>query len=238
MKKRSNWRGSSHFAHDVCAAALAWAALYWLRFNLDFKESYLAGHGVDARVDPAAAGGDIPGARPAIAACGVSRASSTCSASCSPPSWARFSIPVVLVMLKLQAVVPRSVLVFYPVVLIFLMTGSRFAYRIWKEHRLYSPLGSAGRAGAHHRRRRSGRSPGEGPDARAGNGASWGLLDDDRAKQGPPAAQRQRVGSDLGAQGLGASLRGAQSHHRVAFDEPRAFAGASPSCAPRRAWRR
>src|SRR5258708_31296265 len=42
MKKRSNWRGSLAFAHDVCAAALAWAALYWLRFNLDFKESYFA----------------------------------------------------------------------------------------------------------------------------------------------------------------------------------------------------
>jgi len=32
-------------------------------------------------------------------------------------------VPVVLVMLQLQAVVPRSVLVLYPVVLIFLMAG-------------------------------------------------------------------------------------------------------------------
>ena len=53
-------------------------------------------------------------------------------------------IPLVLVMLKLQAVVPRSVLFFYPIVLIFLMAGSRFAYRIWKEHRLYSPLAALG----------------------------------------------------------------------------------------------
>ena len=53
-------------------------------------------------------------------------------------------IPVVLVMLQLQAVVPRSVLILYPVVLIFLMAGARFAYRIWKEHRLYSPLAALG----------------------------------------------------------------------------------------------
>jgi hypothetical protein len=31
-----------------------------------------------------------------------------------------------------------------PLVLIFLMAGSRFAYRSWKEHRLYSPLKALG----------------------------------------------------------------------------------------------
>jgi hypothetical protein len=36
------------------------------------------------------------------------------------------AIPVVLVMLQLTAVVPRSVLILYPLVLIFLMAGSRF----------------------------------------------------------------------------------------------------------------
>src|SRR5205823_8290726 len=53
-------------------------------------------------------------------------------------------IPLVLVMLQLQTIVPRSVLVLYPIVLIFLMAGSRFAYRVWKEHRLYSPLAALG----------------------------------------------------------------------------------------------
>ena len=42
MKKRSNWRGSLAFAHDVCAAALAWVALYSLRFNLDLNGPYFA----------------------------------------------------------------------------------------------------------------------------------------------------------------------------------------------------
>jgi FlaA1/EpsC-like NDP-sugar epimerase len=68
-------------------------------------------------------------------------------------------------------------------VLIFLMAGSRFAYRLWKEHRLYSPLEAlgepvliigAGEAGAHLAK----------DLARSRQWRVVGLLDDDRAKQG------------------------------------------------------
>src|SRR5690349_7302715 len=93
------------------------------------------------------------------------------------------AIPVVLVMLRLTAVVPRSVLILYPLALTFLMAGSRFTYRIWKEHRLYSPLAAlgepvlilgAGEAGALLTKELA-------------HSRKWrvvGLLDDDRAKQG------------------------------------------------------
>jgi FlaA1/EpsC-like NDP-sugar epimerase len=86
-------------------------------------------------------------------------------------------------MLRLTAVVPRSVLILYPLILIFLMAGSRFAYRIWKEHRLYSPLAAlgepvlilgAGEAGAHLTNELA-------------HSRQWrvvGLLDDDPGKQG------------------------------------------------------
>ena len=86
-------------------------------------------------------------------------------------------------MLQLQAVVPRSVLILYPIVLIFLMAGSRFAYRVWKEHRLYSPLEAlgepvmiigAGEAGARLAK----------DLARSRQWRVVGLLDDDPAKQG------------------------------------------------------
>ncbi|MCC6870218.1 MAG: polysaccharide biosynthesis protein [Burkholderiales bacterium] len=92
-------------------------------------------------------------------------------------------IPVVLVMLQLTAVVPRSVLVFYPVLLVFIMAGSRFTYRIWKEHRLYSPLEAlgepvlvvgAGDAGARLAKELS----------RSRQWRVVGFLDDDVAKQG------------------------------------------------------
>src|SRR5690242_21718374 len=39
--------------------------------------------------------------------------------------------PVVLVMLRLTALVPRSVLIRYSVALVFLMAGSRFASLVW-----------------------------------------------------------------------------------------------------------
>jgi FlaA1/EpsC-like NDP-sugar epimerase len=68
-------------------------------------------------------------------------------------------------------------------VLIFVMAGSRFAYRSWKEHRLYSPFAAlgepvlvigAGEAGA--------RLTTE--FARSRQWRVVGLLDDDPAKQG------------------------------------------------------
>lgn len=40
-------------------------------------------------------------------------------------------------MLRLNFVIPRSVLVINPLLLILIMGGSRFAYRLWKEKRLY-----------------------------------------------------------------------------------------------------
>lgn len=46
-------------------------------------------------------------------------------------------IPLVLWMFRVSAVVPRSVLVFNPVLLLLIMGGSRFVYRIWKEQGLY-----------------------------------------------------------------------------------------------------
>ena len=42
MTRPSNWRAWLAFAHDVLAAALAWVAMYWLRFNLDLKEPFYA----------------------------------------------------------------------------------------------------------------------------------------------------------------------------------------------------
>src|SRR5260370_31027476 len=87
-------------------------------------------------------------------------------------------------MLQLASVAPRGALIFSPPVLTFLMSGSRFTYRIWKEHRLYSPLAAlgepvlilgAGEAGARLTRELA-------------PSRQWrvvGLLADDRAKHGP-----------------------------------------------------
>ena len=177
-----NGRSLLVFVHDTCAAALAWVAMYWLRFNLDLREPYVADMwSTLAWIVPLQAVifiafglyrglwrfASIPDLQRIVLAAVVGA----------------LLIPVVLVMLQLTAVVPRSVLVFYPLVLVFLMAGSRFTYRVWKEHRLYSPLEAlgepvlvigAGEAGARLAK----------DLARSRQWRVVGLLDDDEAKQG------------------------------------------------------
>ena len=46
-------------------------------------------------------------------------------------------VPLMFVMLRMDFVLPRSVLVINPLLLILLMGGSRFAYRMWKDQVLY-----------------------------------------------------------------------------------------------------
>ena len=183
MKKvRANWRTWLAFVHDICAAALAWSGLYWLRSNMDLHEPQLSDmwHTL-AWILPLQAGiflafglyhglwrfASLPDLQRIVLASGLGAV----------------AIPVVLVMMQLTSVVPRSVLILYPPVLIFLMAGSRFTYRIWKEHRLYSPLAAlgepvlilgAGEAGALLTKELA-------------HSRQWrvvGLLDDDPAKQG------------------------------------------------------
>jgi len=179
---RANWRVWLAFVHDVCAAAIAWAGLYWLRSNMDLHEPQLSDmwHTL-AWILPLQAGvfmafglyrglwrfASLPDLQRIVLAAGVGAV----------------AIPLVLMMLQLTAVVPRSVLILYPPVLIILMAGSRFAYRVWKEHRLYSPLAAlgepvlilgAGEAGARLTKELA-------------HSRQWrvvGLLDDDPAKQG------------------------------------------------------
>ena len=43
-------------------------------------------------------------------------------------------------MTQPESPVPRMVLVLHPILLIFIMAGSRFGYRTWREHRLYGPI--------------------------------------------------------------------------------------------------
>ena len=181
-KVRANWRIWLAFLHDVCAAAIAWAGLYWLRFNTDLHQPQLSDMVQTlAWILPLQAGiflafglyrglwrfASLPDLQRIVLAAGLGAV----------------AIPLVLVMLQLTSVVPRSVLILYPLGLIFLMAGSRFTYRIWKEHRLYSPLVAlgepvlilgAGEAGARLTKELA-------------HSRQWrvvGLLDDDPAKQG------------------------------------------------------
>jgi FlaA1/EpsC-like NDP-sugar epimerase len=46
-------------------------------------------------------------------------------------------VALVLFMLQTGVVIPRSVLILNPILLVMMMGGSRFTYRAWKDHQLY-----------------------------------------------------------------------------------------------------
>ena len=132
-----NPRTGLAMAHDVVAAALAWLAAYLLRFNLDFDDPYFQtvwetlpwvvatqtavflGFGLYRGIWRYAS---VPDLRRIVVAAVV----------------AVTATAFVLRFLQLPLVVPRSVFVLDPILLIMLMGGSRLAYRTWKEHRIVS----------------------------------------------------------------------------------------------------
>ncbi|MBN8283343.1 hypothetical protein [Zoogloea sp.] len=180
MTVKTNWRALLAFAHDVCAAGIAWSLLYGLRFNFDVPDPQVA--------DLMASLAWILPLQAAIFLGfglyrGLWRFASILDLQriVLSAGLGAILIPLVIVMLQLQASVPRSVLILYPLVLIFLMAGNRFAYRIWKEHRLYSPLAALGEpvlvAGAGE--------AGARPTKELARSRQWrvvGLLDDDPRK--------------------------------------------------------
>ncbi|MBK6632565.1 MAG: polysaccharide biosynthesis protein [Betaproteobacteria bacterium] len=122
-------------AHDLVAAALAWMLAYWLRFNLEVPDPYYQGmlSGLPWVVPLHAA---------AFMALGVYRGMWR---YVSVKDLQRIVLAVVLAASLVGASVfmfqlgdvPRSVLILQPLLLIMAMGGTRFGYRVWREHQLY-----------------------------------------------------------------------------------------------------
>lgn len=118
------------FLHDIFAAVIAWLLAFWLRFNLDLPHAY-ATLMVNTLlwVVPVQAVifwffglyrgiwryASVPDLKRIVSAVIV----------------AALVLPAIFLMLRLS--VPRSVLVLDPVLLVMIMGGSRFAYRVRKE---------------------------------------------------------------------------------------------------------
>ncbi|MDL1862091.1 polysaccharide biosynthesis protein, partial [Betaproteobacteria bacterium PRO7] len=132
---RPNWRASLAWLHDICAAAVSLILAYAIRLN--FEDSWLVFQSVWQLLPwllPIQAVGfwasglyrglwryaSLRDIRQIALAAGL----------------ATVAIPVVTLLLRLDVVVPRSVLVIFPVLLGFFMAGSRLAYRMWREHKL------------------------------------------------------------------------------------------------------
>jgi len=123
------------FLHDLVAAALAWMAAYWLRFNLDVPHEFAMV--MLARL-PLVIGvyvavfwlfglyrglwryASLPDLRNIVMAVGI----------------AVLAVPTVLTLFDRGEGVPRSVYLIMPVLLTMVMGGSRLAYRAWREGHL------------------------------------------------------------------------------------------------------
>jgi FlaA1/EpsC-like NDP-sugar epimerase len=118
--------------HDVAAAGLAWLAAFWLRFNLEiplgFEQVMLTRLPVVLGVYALAFWGfglyrglwrfaSLPDLRRILIAVGIGA----------------LAVPALLTFARAGEMVPRTVYVLTPLILIVLMGGSRLAYRAWKE---------------------------------------------------------------------------------------------------------
>ncbi|HEY6093504.1 MAG TPA: nucleoside-diphosphate sugar epimerase/dehydratase [Gallionellaceae bacterium] len=134
-----NGRALLAFLHDVLAAALTWVLAYLLRFNLEPPANFLLdmwrtliwvvplqglvfwGFGLYRGLWRYASINDL---RRIVLAVLMAAA----------------MIPLLFLMLRLDVVVPRSVLLIQPVLLLLMMGGGRLVYRLWKEQALYSDI--------------------------------------------------------------------------------------------------
>ena len=136
MLIKSKVRTALAIFHDACAAALSWSFAYLLRFNFELPESYAA---------------ELQQTLLYVVPLqlvifwefnlyrGIWRYASTADLRriCLAVLLSAAAIPLTFWLFRLNFVIPRSVLVFNPMLLILLMGGSRFVYRLWKEQGLY-----------------------------------------------------------------------------------------------------
>lgn len=124
------------FVHDIAATVAAWTLAYAFRFNFEIPSLYLASlKEILPWIIPVHAAvflwfglyrglwhyASLPDLRRILLAVLTSAA----------------AVPLVLFMLQILAGTPRTVLLLAPILLLFIMGGSRLAYRLWKEHLLY-----------------------------------------------------------------------------------------------------
>lgn len=130
------------FCHDLLALGLCWYVAYWLRFNFDFPAEYLRGalQALPLLLMVYAAAFWLSGLYR-----GIWRYASLMDLRRIIVAVALASVGVTAAVLMLRiSLVPRSVLVFHPALLILVMGGSRFIYRAWKDRALYGRIALSG----------------------------------------------------------------------------------------------
>jgi len=133
---RLNMRTTLAMLHDAVAVALAWSLAYLLRFNFELPPSYAAEllqtifYVVPLQLIIFWQFDLYRGIWRYASTTDLRRIFLAVMLSAA-------FVPLLFWMLRLDFVIPRSVLVMDPLLLILMMGGSRFAYRLWKEQGLY-----------------------------------------------------------------------------------------------------
>ncbi|HEY7758317.1 MAG TPA: nucleoside-diphosphate sugar epimerase/dehydratase [Burkholderiales bacterium] len=133
--RRFNPRVALAMAHDVAASGVAWAAAFWLRFNLELPSEFAAAM---LQTLPLVVGVQALFFWRFGLYRGIWRYASLHDLRLIALTLtvAALAVPALLVLLRLTVLVPRSVFLLDPLLLLFVMGGSRMAYRAWKEGRL------------------------------------------------------------------------------------------------------
>jgi FlaA1/EpsC-like NDP-sugar epimerase len=144
MKKTLfNVRSLLAFSHDVLASGLAWVLAFFLRFNFEIPQEYVA-------LMLATLWMAVPLYGFSFVTFSLSRGTWRFA---SLPELKRIFLAVIITSIAVTAIlfmwrhetpVPRSILILHPLILIFMMGGSRFLYRAIKEHQLYGTYLSSG----------------------------------------------------------------------------------------------
>jgi FlaA1/EpsC-like NDP-sugar epimerase len=135
----TNPRAIAAFSHDLLVAIVVWFFAYWIRFNFDIPATFVSTMWLNLLwVLPVQTScflvfglyqgvwrfASIPDLKRILKAIGVGG----------------LLVASAYLMLKPFGVIPRSVLLLNPILLLLAMGASRFAYRAWKEHHQYGAL--------------------------------------------------------------------------------------------------
>lgn len=136
IKKSFNWRISSAFLHDFAVACIAWILGYLLRFNFNIPPEFILSltnvmlWAVPLQVLCFVRFGLYKGVWRFASLPDLQRVLKAVFV-------ASLLVATILFMFMPQHVVPRSVLILNPILLVLMVGGSRLLYRAWKDHALY-----------------------------------------------------------------------------------------------------
>ena len=136
ISRLANWRVSTAVVHDVVVACLAWILAFQLRFNFNIPPEFVVSlrhvmlWAVPLQLFFFFQFGLYKGVWRFASLPDLQRIITAIFSS-------TFVIGLLLLVIQPTAVVPKSVVLLNPLVLILWLGGSRFLYRVWKDYKMY-----------------------------------------------------------------------------------------------------